>query len=252
MATHHKITLYDLKSTTINTAWSPHVWINRFILNYKKLPYTTHWVHYADQQDFLASINAPITRASEPRRTLPVIVDDVADGRPPALIADSSLIADYLETCYPEPSIYSGGKEAQASYVATIKKLILLDVASVVAPNAVKLFEGRDLEFYVSSRKRLFGVELSEMFPPEKQTAVWAQLEASFNDLSQFIDSIEHRDPWLFSMLEGPSYADFVVGGILVWFKLAGPADGWSRLEGWNGGRWTRFMANLEPYMQVL
>jgi glutathione S-transferase len=88
----------------------------RFALNYKRVPYTTIWVEYADIQTVSKEIGATTTEkrpTGEPRYTLPAI-------RIPAtgeVIADSAKIIAYLEEKYPEqPLIPAGTLEQQLAF----------------------------------------------------------------------------------------------------------------------------------------
>jgi hypothetical protein len=48
-----------------------------------------------------------------------------------------------------------------------------------------------------------------------------------------------------FFMGEMPSYADFVLGGVLEEMRILGDGD---RIKGLNGGRWERLLLDLGRY----
>ncbi|TFY59065.1 hypothetical protein EVJ58_g6010 [Rhodofomes roseus] len=223
----------------------------RFVLNFKRLPYVTEWVAYPDITEVLTEVGAPPTRTTEPLYTLPAIVDAMTDS--PVIISDSTAIADYLEDTYPEPSIYPHGRETQLSYVAKIGQLVAIPMAFIVVPNTMKILpQGRDVEYYVGSRKGIFGIDLDDMYNSKNEAERWQQLEGGLEELSTIVETIEHGDRWLFGTAEGPGYADFVLAAAFVWFRNAGPEDGWERLRTMNGGRWERFFKSALEYMQVL
>jgi glutathione S-transferase len=89
-------------------------------LNYKKIPYTTVWVEYADIQTMSKEIGATTTEkrpTGEPRYTLPTIRNP-ATGE---IIADSAKIIAYLEEKYPErPLIPAGTLEQQLAFSGKI------------------------------------------------------------------------------------------------------------------------------------
>ena len=130
---------------------------DRFVLNYKKLPYVTQWLAWPDVTNVLSSIGAAPTRMEKPYYTVPVIVDQV-EGKPAVVVSDSLDIADYLEHKYPEPSIYPGGRDRQMLYHMMVSQNTSSNMFVMVAPNLTKILpEGREREFYVSSRKEIFG-----------------------------------------------------------------------------------------------
>ncbi|PCH43179.1 hypothetical protein WOLCODRAFT_74362 [Wolfiporia cocos MD-104 SS10] len=253
MAIKHTITLYDVRSTLSSPAWSPNVWKIRFILNYKRLPYVTHWLSYPDIAEVLSSVGAPPTRTTKPMYTVPAIRDEV-EGSTPVVLSDSATILAYLEKTYPTPSIFpNNSRDAQMTHIAAIEECIYARMVFMVVPNTVRILEGRDLEYYLASRKEFLGVALEDMFPVEKRQAMWAELREGLDEISALVDNLKQGfgKRWMFSCAATPSYADFVLGAMLVWFRRAGPEGGWDRIRGWNGGRWERLLHDLQPYLQV-
>ncbi|PCH44889.1 hypothetical protein WOLCODRAFT_91049 [Wolfiporia cocos MD-104 SS10] len=250
MSPRQPITLYDVPCKLDPPAWSPNVWRTRFILNFKELPYVTQWVHYTDIQRVLPSAGVPPTRTSKPLYSVPAIID-IVEGEAPVMLADSPLIADYLEQTYPERSIYPGGRDAHLQCVEKVIQHVNNKIAFMVIPHVERILEGGDREYYLSTREMKFGVPLGKMFPVEKQEAMWADLMTSLTELSAYIDGIRKGEKWLFGTTDDPSYADFVLGGALIWFKLGGPEGGWDKLRAWHEGRWERHLENLESYMQI-
>lgn len=254
MPAKHLIKLYDVRCNLDPPAWSPNVWKTRFVLNFKKLPYTTQWLAYPDIGAILSAAGVPPTRTEKPYYTVPAIVDEV-EGRHPVALADSLNIATYLERTYPQPTIFPGGTErVQMTYITAIHEHVFMAMFYMVIPTTTRILTGRDLGYYTASRKGFIGVALEEMFPPHKQEGMWAKLRQGLDQLSALIDSVRmgHRSRWLFSPVDTPSYADFDLGAIFIWFQKAGPEGGWARIRDLNGGKWRRHMDNLQPYMQVL
>lgn len=237
----------------------------RFILNYKKLPYQTTWVPLPDVQTVLPAAGVLPTRTAAPYYTVPAIVDEL-EGSPAVVMSDSGLVADYLERTYPEPSIYHGTKALQMEHVGAVSQHVLSRMGFMVFPNTPRLLEGREREYYLNTRKGIFGqllqecavtwpsltcspgVELKDMFPEERQGEMWVNLKEGFAALGAYIDGIEHSEQWFFSKTSEPGYADFVLGATMIWFKLSGPEKGWERISEWDGGKWVHFLRNLEPY----
>ncbi|KZT63197.1 hypothetical protein DAEQUDRAFT_680784 [Daedalea quercina L-15889] len=245
MVAKHLIILFDINSTLSPPAWSPNVWCTRFVLNYKHLPYATQWIPYPDVTDVLSAVSAPPPRTEKPLSTVPAILDSAPD-REPVVLTESSIIADHLEEAYPEPSIYPGGsRDAQLGFN------VIMNMAFMVMPNMPYILEGREREYFMRSRKEIFGIALEDMFPPEKQETMWDNLENGLDELSTLIDNSAHKQKWIFSTEDGPAYADFVLGSLFMWLKLAGPEGGWDRVKGWHGSKWARLFDGLQPYIQV-
>ncbi|KZT64209.1 hypothetical protein DAEQUDRAFT_678990 [Daedalea quercina L-15889] len=254
MAVKHEITLYDVRSTLNPPAWSPNVWKIRFILNYKRLAYTTCWLSYPDIGDVLSAVGVPPTRTQKPFYTVPSIMDQT-DGMHIAL-SESTNIAIYLEKARPLPSIFPEGDPiVQFDYIDFIEEHIYTPMIYMTVPSTTRILEGRDLEYYLASRKGFLGIALEDMFPQHKQQAIWHDLEGGLDRLATLIDHLPRRGRrrrWLLSMDEGPGYADFVLGAIFYWFEKAGPVGAWDRIRYRNGGKWERLVQELQPFSKVL
>lgn len=93
------------------------------MLNYKKIPYRTVWIDYADIQDGLKELGAPPTGTKPdgctPWYSLPTIYDPNTS----KFVADSIEIAKYLESQYPTPGrqvIPSDTEQEQLQFVQTV------------------------------------------------------------------------------------------------------------------------------------
>lgn len=254
MTYKQRIVLYDVRSKLDPPAWSPNVWKVRFVLNFKQLPYTTEWLSFPDIAKQLSAAGVPPTRTEKPLYTVPAIIDNT-DGKHPVFLSDSSLIVSYLEKTYPRPSIFPGGSEGvQMSYVSAINEYVYMAMYYMVIPTTTRILEGRDLEYYVASRKDFVGIALEDMFPVERRDAMWANLRRGLDELSALVDrqGASSKRRWVFSPVDSPSYADFLLGAIFIWFEKAGPEGGWNKIRGWNKGRWEQLLHDLQPYAQVL
>ena len=129
--------------------------LRRFVLNYKKIPYTTEWIGISGIAPVLKPLGAPPTRETEPMYTAPAIVD--ANPEPPVVLSDSSIIADYLEKTYPEPSIYPHGRDAHAKWTAAMVNNIIMKMAFLVMPTTSRILPPEDAEYFDRSRKEIFG-----------------------------------------------------------------------------------------------
>jgi glutathione S-transferase len=277
-ATKRAITLIDIPSALPlgQRAFSPNVWqvryvmsnalfscraidtgLYRFILNYKQIPYQTKWVAYPDLQEELKSIGAPPTRTEAPFYTAPVIVDQVIPDSPPTIVSDSRDIAKYLEEEFPNPSIFPSDpvlKLAQDEMIAAISANIPRHTAFMIISSTTQILDPRSIEYWITSRKAIFGVGVDEMWPSGSHR------EETFHNLAKGLDVISSLieknnnggvDSWVLGGKE-PSYADFTLCAQFIWLSRAGPAGAWQRVRSWNGGRWDKFWRRCEAYMQVL
>ena len=103
----------------------------------------------------LSGAGAPPTRETEPKWSVPAIVDARAD--PPVVLSDSGVIADHLEKTCPEPSIYPHGREVQLKWAAAIEENVLKRLAFLILPETPKILPESDVEYFIDTRKRFFG-----------------------------------------------------------------------------------------------
>ncbi|KAH7923179.1 hypothetical protein BV22DRAFT_1036641 [Leucogyrophana mollusca] len=157
MSTANPITFFDLASTV--GPFSPLTWRTRYVLNYKNIPYRTEWVGFADVETVLVSNGVPPTSATKPKYTVPAIIDSKV-GQEPAIVADSPLIADYLESTYPANSIYpDGSRDLQHKHVNVINANLLRPIVPMVLAVTATVFEARDRDAFVTSRTQDFGAQ---------------------------------------------------------------------------------------------
>ncbi|KZT70427.1 hypothetical protein DAEQUDRAFT_708446 [Daedalea quercina L-15889] len=246
------IKLFDLRSNLSPQAWSLHAWRTRLVLNYKKLPYTTEWVAMPDLRTVIPAVGGPPTQENDPKYSVPVIIDAIAD--PPVVLSDSTIIADYLEKTYPEPTIYPHGKESQMRYTAAIVDHVIMQMVFLVVPTAPKILSERDAEYFIATRKLVFGFDVQDIVArgPEEEAGWWQGLEDGLSRLSALTDEIDHGERWLFGTAQGPGYADFVLVAALYAFKVAVPEGSWERIKRLNGGKWGKHLDNAREFMEVL
>ncbi|OBZ65471.1 hypothetical protein A0H81_14597 [Grifola frondosa] len=207
MSAKHHITLFDVKCILDPPAWSPNTWRTRFVLNYKRLSYHTEWIAYPDIGNVLSSAGVPPTRSTAPLYTVPAIIDEMA-------------------------------------YIGAIGMDVIINMAFMVMPNTVNILEGRELEYYVVGKKEMFGIGVEDMFPADKQDAMWTNLKEGLNRLSKLIESVKHGNGFLFGTT--PTYADFVLCSQFIWFEKAGPKGGWEKIKEWNNGKWAGLYESLK------
>ena len=153
------ITLYD---TTVQQGygsqpWAPNIWrvrwailfpcsyqsccslnVTRFILNYKRLPYKTVWVEFADVEATLRGIGAPpstFRSDGRPVYTLPVLTDPTQSPYTPVVLSNTNNISEYLESTYPSPAVFPQGSRAlQSLFVHYIQEVFAKPLLPIMIP----------------------------------------------------------------------------------------------------------------------
>jgi glutathione S-transferase len=192
------ITLYDLAGAEADRRFSPFCWRARMALAHKGLDVETVPWRFTEK-DQLPQPNAG---------RVPVIVDD---GK---VVHDSTAIADYLETRYPDrPTLFAGESgRALTSFVQNwtetvlqpaLVGLVVLDIWQHAAP--------QDQSYFRQSREERFGTSLENVVKDREQ-----RLPAFRDSLAPLRRTLERQK---FLSGEVPAYADYVVFGAFQWAR---------------------------------
>jgi len=217
------ITLYDLAGAEPDRRFSPFCWRTRMALAHKGLEVETVPWRFTEK-DKLPQPNAG---------RVPVIVDG---GQ---IVHDSSAIADYLETRYPErPSLF--GSEAGRALTRFVQNwteavlqpaligFVVLDICHHAAP--------RDQPYFRQSREERFGRSLEDVIKDRE-----ARLPAFRESLAPLRRTLERQQ---FLAGTAPAYADYIVFGAFQWaraisdFELLAADDS---VAAWRGRLLDRF-----------
>lgn len=232
---------------------------------------------------------------NEPNSTLPVISVPSKDGGPPSVIADSFKIALFLDREYPDtPRVLPPNTVAlQAAFVQhVLATTFVAHLRPMILQRVLEKLDERGAEYFTRTRQKWYcpeGVSIKELCPPgsEKYKQQMEKLRAGLNTINGFLLSNgQLEDDAMSPLLEnypsspltsspsgyrhwvmgtdGPTFADFCLGGILVWVRtvggegLEGPDgkggnnDLWKNISTWNGGRWARFAKALEEWETIV
>jgi glutathione S-transferase len=193
------IVLYDLAGAEADRRFSPFCWRTKMALAHKGLDIETIAWRFTEK-DKLPQPNAG---------RVPVIVDG------DRVVHDSSAIAAYLETQYPDhPSLFgtAGAGRALTAFVQNWTETVLqpaligfvvLDIYRHVAPE--------DEGYFRRSREERFGRPLEEVV---KDRA--ARLPAFRDSLAPLRRTVERQR---FLCGTAPAYADYVVFGAFQWAR---------------------------------
>lgn len=192
------ITLYDLAGAEADRRFSPFCWRARMALAHKGLDVETVPWRFTEK-DKLPQPNAG---------RVPVIIDG---GK---VVHDSTAIADYLETRYPDrPTLFAGESgRALTSFVQNwtetvlqpaLVGLVVLDIWQHAAP--------QDLAYFRQSREERFGTSLENVVKDREQ-----RLPAFRDSLAPLRRTLERQK---FLAGAAPAYADYIVFGAFQWAR---------------------------------
>lgn len=192
------ITMYDLAGVEADRRFSPFCWRARMALAHKGLAVETVPWHFTEK-DKLPTPNVG---------RVPVIVDG------DTVVHDSSAIADYLETRYPDrPSLFGGEiGRALARFVQNwtetvlqtgLIRLVVLDIWRHIGP--------ADQQYFRESREARLGITLEEAVADRE-----SRLPAFRASLDPLRRTVERQD---FVSGKAPAYADYIVFGAFQWAR---------------------------------
>jgi len=167
-----------------------------------------------------------------------------------AALTDSYKIAEYLDKQYPDsPRVIPTGTEAfHAAFLAQFSQLIdPSPLGDLSIPRVPKMLNPPSAEYFIRTRSARYGKPLAEVEPVgEARTEAWAKVKAKFGE----VDSWLNKSPGPCFMGETPTFADFVVAGVLQALKIrfGESSEEWKIIEGWHNGRWKNLLKNLEQY----
>lgn len=199
----------------------------------------------------MKKIGAPPTgkkRDGSPYYTLPAIYDDSTG----TAVADSFLIAEYLDETYPStPRLIPEGTHAlQGAFRDNFWSKALPVFIITVADFPLRLTKPRSAEYFEKHRSADFGVPTLEALrvPPEAKDAEWEKVKDGFGSLDALM---KKNDVWV--MGDTPSFADFVMASLIRPVKLlyGTESEEWKRIMSWHEGRWERLMTAVEKYSAV-
>jgi glutathione S-transferase len=192
------ITLYDLAGVEAERRFSPFCWRTKMALAHKRLEFATVPWRFTEKDK--------LPQPNDGR--VPVIIDD---GR---VVHDSTAIADYLESRYPDrPSLF-GDDRARAltrfvqNWTETVLQpallgFVLLDIHNRIGP--------ADQAYFRRSREERLGGSLEAAVAGRE-----ARLPAFRTGLAPLRRTLERQD---FLCGTAPAYADYIVFGAFQWAR---------------------------------
>jgi glutathione S-transferase len=219
---------------------------DRFVLNLKQLRYKTVYLEFPEIRGVLQQAGASPTSNIDgtPVYSLPTIVDDATG----AAICDSFKIAEYLDKHYPEtPKAFPPGSEAlQAAFYHQFLEMFLV-FAPILITKTPSVLNPVSYEYYHRAREEMFGKPFGEIMPGgEELDQLWKKTGEFFDLVDRWYEKSD--GPYFMGSI--PSFADFVVGSLVLSLKIFDGEEGedWKRVAAWNNGRWVRLVRDLEMF----
>ncbi|KAK5138156.1 hypothetical protein LTR08_004851 [Meristemomyces frigidus] len=269
------ITFYDIASSPPLRAFAANPWKTRFALNYKGLPYRTHWVDMPSIATLRQTLGVPANRTlpdGTPFHTLPLIHDAATN----ALLGDSFEIALYLETAYPShpplfrPSTtgltaaFNAHVDALFTRFATLCTHAPFDprVADAVGAMFAARVGAMAAELQQRAGAQPGGVKvlvafeqaLGELAKAYRHTGgttdyVWRAGGTGEAQRQRAPTGLGEGGPFLDG--DEPVYADFVVGAWLKMMEASMSAEDWGCVRTWQGGLWGRVVDALDRWSEI-
>jgi glutathione S-transferase len=219
---------------------------DRYVLNFKKLPYKTVYLEFPELKDVLQAAGVPpiTTKSGDIFYTSPSIVDDATG----AAISDSFKIAEYLDKQYPDtPKAFPpGSKGLQAAFYEQFDS-IFSGFVPLMMPQVPDVINLASREYYFDTRPKIFGKPWDQLRPVgEELDKTWRNTKGFFDSMDKWYE--ESGGPYL--MGNAPSFADFAVGAFLVAVKMVNGEDSeeWGKISTWHDGRWFKLVKDLEEF----
>ncbi|KDR72915.1 hypothetical protein GALMADRAFT_73344 [Galerina marginata CBS 339.88] len=254
------IIFYDIPSTLPENAWSLNTWKVRYCLNYKGIAYRTEWVEYPDIESHCKKLGIKPTDKRDDgsdEYTLPAIHDPSTG----VYLAESILIADYLDKTYPDtpPVLPAHTLGLQVAFVEAFGNS-LKGLAGFILPNVCSALNPPSMQYFRRTREAAFGKKLEDLVP-QGETAVqkWATFKESLGKADSWYATMDSKlegelKNTQFLMGDTLSFADINIAGYLIWLRIVWGEDNerWQEMLTWHGGRWKGLMEKLKKYETVV
>ena len=210
-------------------------------MNYKNIPYRTEWVEYPDIEPLSKNLGIKPTGKKPdgtPFYTLPAIHDPSTG----TFLAESFLIAEYLEDTYPTPSIFPHGtKSLQHAFQNSIGEKLAFVRYFMLPCVLPKLGTQRSEEYFSRTKELSLGRPLKILEGAEKAKE-WAKFKDVMSNIDECIAKTDAKGP--FVMGDTVSWADFFISAFLIYLKsiLGEDSEEWKEVASWNEGRWKNLL----------
>lgn len=197
------IILHDLVGADPARPFSPHCWKAAMALAHKGLAFERNKVCFTRVPEIEGGAS----------KTVPVIRDGTQ------VVADSFMIAAYLEETYPDrPSLFGGeGGQAMARFIEAWSQSTLHAALNIIALKEIHdILAPEDQAYFKPSREARLGNTFEQV--AERREAEIAGFSARLTPLRVMLKS----QPWIGGF--APLFADYIVFGALQWARVTSSA----------------------------
>ena len=197
------IVLHELVGSDTTRPFSPHCWKTAMSLAHKGLPFERKTVCFTKVPEVEGGIS----------RTVPVIRDGSQ------LVADSFMIAAYLDETYPDrPSLFGGdGGQAMARFVESWSQSTLHPALNIIALEEIHdMLAPEDQAYFRPIRETRLGMTFEQV--AARRQAEIEGFSAKLTPLRVMLKS----QPWIGG--SSPLFADYIVFGALQWARITSTA----------------------------
>jgi len=203
-----KITLFDLPCKGRCACWSLNPWKTRLALNYKNIDYETFWVEYPNVAPTLKDHLSPNQGPAKPY-TIPSVRFSSGD-----YIMESKAIVTRLERDHPSPSLHLDSPVLKQ--VEQMLPKILEPLRAIWMPVVPNILNEPSREYFERTRAETLGKSLQEYAKTDGGEEAWVEALPGLKELGELIK----KEGGPFVMGDTPSYADFVIVGMIHFFKV--------------------------------
>jgi len=192
--------LYELAGADPARRFSPYCWRIRMALAHKGLE--------ADIVPWRFTETSRLTFAGAEK--VPVLVDGER------VIHDSTPIAEYLDTAYPNaPSLFHGDAAARRFVLAWTNVVLHPALVRLIVSDIPAVLDEPARSYFIASREQRFGMTLAQV--TEGRAAQLPQFRALLTPVRQVMEAQD------FLGGEEPDYADHAVFGAFQWARCTSP-----------------------------
>ncbi|KAF5317736.1 hypothetical protein D9619_012629 [Psilocybe cf. subviscida] len=168
-------------------------------------------------------------------------------------MADSVPIVEYLEKQYPDtPTVFPNDTFRLQLFFDDSLNNHLEPIWPFIVPGVFYILNPASQEFYRRTSEKSYKKILEEIEPKgEEAVDAWTKSKAAFSKIAERYTKRRAQGPFL--MGNTVSWADFVLGGELIWHRCGLGEDSakWQEIRTWDGGFWGEFVDAMKKYEEV-
>ena len=195
------IQLYDLATADPGLRFSPYCWRVKMALAHKGLAWEEIPWHFTEKD-----------RLPEPNvGTVPVLVDDGM------IVSDSWKIAEYLDERYPQKPLFDSAQARSEALLIKfwIERTIHPFITRMGVGDFMSTLHEKDKAYFRQTREKRFGMPIEQFMQDRDQT------REGFRTALEPLRAMLAEQPYVAG--NNPSYADYIVFGILQWMRCGSP-----------------------------